>query len=44
MEDIRKVYDLFVDVKRSTEFLQSYQADFMFSESQAKTNSDAMQE
>lgn len=30
--DIRKVYDLFVDVKRSTEFLQAYQADFVFSE------------
>jgi RuvB-like protein 2 len=44
VEDIRKVYDLFVDVKRSTEFLQSYQADFMFSEGQTKSNSDAMQE
>jgi RuvB-like protein 2 len=30
--DIKKVYALFVDVKRSTEFLQAYQAEFMFSE------------
>jgi len=30
--DIKKVYNLFVDVKRSTEFLQSYQAEFVFSE------------
>mmetsp|Transcript_43114 Transcript_43114/g.99313 ORF Transcript_43114/g.99313 Transcript_43114/m.99313 type:complete len:469 (+) Transcript_43114:69-1475(+) len=30
--DIRKVYSLFVDVKRSTQFLMEYQAEFMFSE------------
>merc|ERR1711871_1941984 len=32
MQDIRKVYSLFVDVKRSTQFLVDYQNDFMFSE------------
>merc|ERR1712072_493397 len=30
--DIRKVYTLFVDVKRSTQFLKEYEEDFMFSE------------
>ncbi len=30
--DIRKVYHLFVDVKRSTQFLRDYEKDFMFSE------------
>nr|WCZ58716.1 RuvB-like helicase 2 [Seculamonas ecuadoriensis] len=32
MEDVRRVYQLFVDVKRSTQFLIDYQKDFMFSE------------
>ena len=31
VEDIKKVYSLFVDVKRSTQFLMEYQKDFMFS-------------
>jgi len=30
--DIKKVYSLFVDVKRSTQFLMEYQKDFMFNE------------
>lgn len=30
--DIRKVYSLFVDVKRSTTFLREYEQEFMFSE------------
>ena len=30
--DIRKVYSLFVDVKRSTQFLMEYQSEFMFNE------------
>merc|ERR1711874_753308 len=34
VQDIRKVYSLFVDVKRSTQFLMEYQAEFMFSEVQ----------
>merc|ERR1712025_1467675 len=32
VQDIRKAYSLFVDVKRSTQFLVDYQNDFMFSE------------
>lgn len=31
-EDIRKVYNLFVDVKRSTTWLKEYEQEFMFSE------------
>lgn len=44
VEDVRKVYDLFVDVKRSTEFLQAYQADFVFSEAEKTAAAEAMQE
>merc|ERR1712139_78192 len=32
VQDIRKVYSLFVDVRRSTQFLMEYQQEFMFSE------------
>lgn len=32
VQDIRRVYSLFVDVKRSTQFLIEYQQEFMFSE------------
>eukprot|EP01156_Anaeramoeba_ignava_P004308 Anaeramoba_ignava/a229013_46.p1 GENE.a229013_46~~a229013_46.p1 ORF type:complete len:468 (+),score=147.74 a229013_46:43-1404(+) len=32
VDDIRKVYELFVDVKRSTQFLQEFQDSFMFHE------------
>merc|ERR1712194_352107 len=32
VQDIRKVYTLFVDVKRSAQFLMEYQQEFMFSE------------
>lgn len=35
VEDIKRVYTLFVDVKRSTQFLMEYQHEFMFSEIQA---------
>mmetsp|Transcript_37193 Transcript_37193/g.110892 ORF Transcript_37193/g.110892 Transcript_37193/m.110892 type:complete len:471 (-) Transcript_37193:282-1694(-) len=34
VEDIKKVYSLFVDVKRSTQFLVEYQNEFLFSEMQ----------
>merc|ERR1712226_781379 len=34
VQDIRKVYSLSVDVKRSTQFLMEYQQEFMFSEVQ----------
>merc|ERR1711988_1486121 len=36
VDDIKKVYGLFVDVKRSTQFLLEYQNEFMFSEIQDK--------
>ncbi len=32
VEDIKRVYSLFVDVKRSTQFLLEYQKDFLYSE------------
>ncbi|KAG0484723.1 hypothetical protein HPP92_008614 [Vanilla planifolia] len=32
MEDICRVYSLFLDVKRSTQYLMEYQSQFMFSE------------
>jgi len=32
VQDIKKVYSLFVDVKRSTQFLIEYQQEFMFNE------------
>ena len=32
VEDIGRVYKLFLDVKRSTHYLQEYQSEFMFSE------------
>ena len=34
-DDIRKVYNLFVDVKRSTTFLKDYEQEFMFSDGAA---------
>merc|ERR1711988_1055790 len=34
LEDIKRVYTMFVDVKRSTQFLMEYQQEFMFSEMQ----------
>lgn len=32
IQDVRRVYNLFIDVKRSTQYLIEYQRDFMFSE------------
>jgi len=32
IQDIKKIYSLFVDVKRSTQFLMEYQNEFMFNE------------
>merc|ERR1711904_682873 len=40
VQDIRKVYSLFVDVKRSTQFLMEYQQEFMFHESQGDEAKD----
>jgi len=44
--DIRKVYSLFVDIKRSTQFLKEFEQEFMFSEqtsdsAKAKAGEDA---
>lgn len=44
MEDISRVYHLFLDVKRSTQFLIDSQSDYMFSEVQGDSDGDdAMQ-
>merc|ERR1712190_157784 len=40
VQDIRKVYSLLVDVKRSTQFLMEYQQEFMFSEVQDADDDD----
>ncbi|KAI6699386.1 hypothetical protein NL676_013710 [Syzygium grande] len=32
LEDITRVYSLFLDVKRSTQYLMEYQSQYMFSE------------
>jgi len=44
VQDIRKVYSLFVDVKRSTQFLHEYQQEFMFHEGAPSKDEDAMDE
>jgi len=40
IEDIKRVYSLFVDVKRSTQFLMEYQKEFMFNELDRDDDSD----
>jgi RuvB-like protein 2 len=40
IEDIKRVYSLFVDVKRSAQFLMEYQKDFMFSELEAEDENE----
>merc|ERR1711943_32598 len=44
VQDIRKVYLLFVDVKRSTQFLHEYQQEFMFHEGAPLAKDDDMDE
>merc|ERR1712166_656601 len=44
VQDIRKVYSLFVDVKRSTQFLHEYQQEFMFHEGAPLKDDDNMEE
>jgi len=44
VQDIRKVYSLFVDVKRSTQFLYEYQQEFMFHEGASAAKDDDMDE
>ena len=34
VQDIRKVYNLFVDIKRSVQFLKDFEKEFMFHEVQ----------
>ncbi|XP_020421437.1 ruvB-like 2 [Prunus persica] len=43
MEDITRVYHLFLDVKRSTQYLMEYQSRYMFSEEGDKDDINAMQ-
>merc|ERR1712199_148348 len=40
VQDIRKVYSLFVDVKRSTQFLHEYQQEFMLHEGPQKEDAE----
>mmetsp|Transcript_11286 Transcript_11286/g.16684 ORF Transcript_11286/g.16684 Transcript_11286/m.16684 type:complete len:460 (-) Transcript_11286:6110-7489(-) len=45
MEDVRRVYELFVDVKRSSQFLTDYQGQFMFNDTNnAVESEDAMKD
>jgi len=43
MEDINRVYHLFLDVKRSTQYLMEYQSQYMFSEEGDEDDTNAMQ-
>ena len=43
IEDIKRVYSLFVDVKRSTQFLMEYQKDFMFNSFNDYEDAEGMQ-
>ena len=40
VEDVKRVYSLFVDLKRSTQFLMEYQSEFMFNEIGGDEDSD----
>ena len=40
MEDISRVYQLFLDVKRSTQYLMEYQSQYMFSEVSGEADGD----
>lgn len=42
LEDIKRVFSLFVDLKRSTKFLNDYQKDMMFHEPNTAKGGDAM--
>lgn len=43
MEDISRVYQLFLDVKRSTQYLMEYQSQYMFNEVPGEGGDNAMQ-
>lgn len=38
MQDVREAYSLFVDVKRSKEFIEQYEKDFLFNDELAANN------
>merc|ERR1711988_1926268 len=40
IDDIKRIYSLFVDVKRSTQFLMEYQSEFMFNEMDGEDDDD----
>ncbi len=42
VEDIKRVYGLFVDVKRSSQFLMEYQDEYMFNENINEEEGDRM--
>lgn len=42
-EDVSRVYSLFIDVKRSTQFMVEYQDQFMFNSVEEAEDADAMQ-
>jgi len=42
--DIRKVYSLFVDIKRSTQFLKEFEQEFMFSDTTKKQEDAEMEQ
>lgn len=44
VEDIGKVYSLFVDVKRSTQFLIEYQEQYMYNEIPQAEEEEEMQQ
>lgn len=44
IEDIKRVYNLFVDVKRSTQFLMEYQKEFMYNELDVDAESEEVVE
>ncbi len=44
IEDISRVYTLFVDVKRSTQFLMEYQEQFMFSDVMGQVDEEVAME
>ena len=44
VEDVKRVYSLFVDLKRSTQFLMEYQKEFMFNEIGADSDEESDEE
>ncbi len=42
VEDIKRVYSQFLDEHRSTQFLQEYQDQFMFSQQSSSDNMDTL--